>query len=456
MNANNSRCNWKALESTVFLLNRSALKGPIQNECQNKTVEFPRFIKTLCLLGVALVNRPSHNMNASVTYVEVVSNANFNTAVLAIASPTAILHLVGLFVLFRIKVPQFNQIKIMINLAFTELIFCLNVIVYFTVVKIVDKDWHTLRHMKTLHLIVNNSCVVANRLVMLYLVGDRFLDINLHMKYPIYFTKKRVMTVLFCCWVVGGSFGLIQGTLVALQHYSNRDSYVISNSISLTLDSAIAVSAIATYVYFYSKVGEMNRRDNARRKGNQKRINIKHSFKFLVPFIMIVTYIIFNVSATVIWQVTSLHGESNKKLTDILFQVAWIVELVGFLCDAILYVLLQRNVRTTLISKLSMKRPLSTRRRGIESAVRLVLTTVAIDKNENTIGSKSNPVRRPKILFLILPDKIVNLHLTFKNKLKRGNSRHLLLTTWAIFCLSNACKTETCIRDPIFQYRFSL
>ena len=69
--------------------------------------------------------------------------------------------------------------------------------------------------------------------------------------------------------------------------------------------------------------------------------------KFLLPFLLVTTYILFNISAVIIYQVRSINGrrESHDK---ILHKVASVLLIVGFINDATLYIFMQKQSRQFL------------------------------------------------------------------------------------------------------------
>ena len=69
--------------------------------------------------------------------------------------------------------------------------------------------------------------------------------------------------------------------------------------------------------------------------------------KFLLPFLLVITYILFNISAVIIYQKRSINGrsESHDKILD---EVASVLLLVGFINDGTLYIFMQKQNRQFL------------------------------------------------------------------------------------------------------------
>merc|ERR1711962_1942005 len=94
------------------------------------------------------------------------------------------------------------------------------------------------------------------KLVMLYLIMDRFSDIFLNLRYALYFDRKRVLKILSSLWVCSACYGIIMGICGAIDVTSGgldklRDLYQIHNIISVSLDGIIMLMATITYVYFF-------------------------------------------------------------------------------------------------------------------------------------------------------------------------------------------------------------
>lgn len=272
----------------------------------------------------------------------------------------AVLHILGLIVLFYIKSPisNQNQITIMINLALTEFIFCLNLGILF-MFKILNTDFFKGSVLETLNLSVEMFSFTSNKLVMLVIITDRFFDIYLNIKYAVYFTRKRIKYTLFIIWFICALYAAGQGVFVHTNCYTSRGAWTIQNYISFPLDAIILLSAILTYIYFYMKVNAILQSlaavKNLRSPQNMEdtQTTTRLGMKFLLPFLIIFTYLLCNVTATALFIIRRNYYLGTRH-SSVLLQVAWTAEVIGFLSDAVLYVFLQRNVRlfiTSLCSK---------------------------------------------------------------------------------------------------------
>ena len=248
-----------------------------------------------------------------------------------------ICHVIGLIILWRVKSPAVNQRIIIINLAASEMLFCANQLVYYASKDIFDQPTITLVKVnQPLRFIV----YTANKLVMIHLILDRFADIYLNIKYALYFTQEKVIKILASIWIMCVVYGVTLGVLMEVftkdREYP-KFQYLVNIVVSIVLDALITFLAVGTFSYFLYKVRKIMTRDNLSNGNNMQNRKSYSKQKFLVPFLMIATYVAFNVTGT--WLVT-LYG-----IDPVLYYVAWLMVGFGYLTDAILYVFLQKDNR---------------------------------------------------------------------------------------------------------------
>ena len=269
-------------------------------------------------------------------------------------------HLFGIVLLYRMKRTEHNQTLLIINLSATELLYSCHQSL-FTILKILDRNNHFA--VTTTYWIIVLSSLTANKLMILYIILDRFADIHLHMKYPIFFTKARVIKIVCALWTIS----VVYGTTIAIlavwgnklrNPFKGKSIYIRSyNYVSLTLDAIITLIAVTTYLYFYNKVSSIVKRTSRQSviyKGIRHRkktmiLEKTHIKKFLIPFLMIATYLLFIVSSTVCFQVRRRHPSLDESTKRHLLDAGYICIALGYLSDAVLYVFLQKSVRKWVI-----------------------------------------------------------------------------------------------------------
>ena len=269
--------------------------------------------------------------------------------ILVLCIPTVITHIIGIVFLFQVK--HTNQISIMINLSLSELLYCMHLTVKCFVKLAVEKYvWKNLITLRAFFMVVDMFSMFGNKLLMIYLVTDRFLAIHFSVKYDTYFQKDTVLKILACIWFSCGLYGLFPAVLVGTSFLSRNEMYSINNYVTLVLDLIFTVAAISIYIYLYHIVKRMRKRDiSLGVKGAQ----ICTFANFIIPSLMVASYLIFNVSSTILWQVWQSRMRSMNKCSQCqsIYLLAYSLGLIGFLIDGILYIFLQKNVREFLITK---------------------------------------------------------------------------------------------------------
>ena len=111
---------------------------------------------------------------------------------LSFFSTATLLHLIGLYLLIRVRSKPLNQWKILVNMAVAELsvsVFQIIMACYRSIgtqlyVEIFFRAWVSLMYIA----------------LMIYLAIDRMLSIYLHMRYLVIFTRSRVTIILVIFW----------------------------------------------------------------------------------------------------------------------------------------------------------------------------------------------------------------------------------------------------------------
>ena len=124
----------------------------------------------------------------------------------------------------------------------------------------------------------------------------------------------------------------------------------INYYVSFILDTFIIVSAVWTYSYLFYKVLNILS-SNVTSNGNETQKRSRHpSLKFLIPLLMIATYLAFNVSGTFIQNAAGYNFNQMSRKDLVMFHIGWLMIGIGYLTDAALYVFLQKDVRSFIMS----------------------------------------------------------------------------------------------------------
>ena len=280
-------------------------------------------------------------------------------------SVTGLLHLLGLCLLLRAKDGLENQRIITINLAVTEMLNSFyQVVVSVKLLTGLDRKW------LYADMFLAGTLFTMNRMVMLHLILDRCLDIYLNLKYSFYFTKSRLKWISVSLWIFSGSIALT----LALVVYSGVDFAKIELIIGYTffaMDILITLCGILTYIYLFSKISqitECERRTSV--TANNQRVKITQA-RFTIPCLMVATYICFNFTAAImIMTADMLIGKMGLVKVLPIFEIAHVLILLGLFSDCVVYIFLQRSIRSQL---LSMVMPL--KERGLSTVSRQTIAT---------------------------------------------------------------------------------
>ena len=276
----------------------------------------------------------------------------------------------------KVKSDLPNQTVILTSLALSELLFSISKAV-FELLKLEYTGWryweaNDIRSI--LYFCFLTVSRIANRLAMLYVICDRYLAILMHLRYEIFFPKTRVLKIVTLLWLVSTLYTAALVILTFIKKYLTSES-AWNNMVytGLTLDAIIVVLSIGTYVYFYIKVRAAVKSDAEKPRAKQKRPESEcdkttkstteapkisptlngrsYKRKFLLPFLVVITYILFNISSMIAFQVRSINGRSEPH-DRVLAQVGSVLMLVGYINDAVLYIFVQKNIRHFVFSLL--------------------------------------------------------------------------------------------------------
>ena len=263
-----------------------------------------------------------------------------NTIFIVLVSLGGISRLFGLCLLIKVKgIPQ-NQRLLLANLSATELVLNLFLLV---------KQCLALNNMQkifpdTIEVIFKVFLYTNLRLAVIHIITDRFLEIRLNIKYALYVTYKRFKAILISTLLLSVVF-----TMAMTIHYTlQRNSYFvfqILNRTLLVLDTLILILATATYVYFFLIVLKFNGPIHPHSGGsNSTSETVKISVrKFKVPFLVILSFILFNFTSTIVFVILR-EVENSEQLSSILVDVGELLDIIGFLSDSCIYILFQKQI----------------------------------------------------------------------------------------------------------------
>ena len=257
----------------------------------------------------------------------------------------AVWHICGLVLLYRIKFRPANQRTILLHLAFSELgvALTLTIVYLFLLPGKCNDDCYIA------DVFLFSFFAVGNKMVMLYLIFDRVIEIKLNIKYPLYFSNNCVKKILMTMWIFTGGYSLTLALLIKL-YLTNQDQTSrktvkrVMTSVLILQDIMIIFSALITYAILYKKVRNMIFKENSQMRVPESNRRMSNS-KFLLPTLIVASYITFNLAGDIMF-FYNLSMKTHDRLNPI-SRLFWIF---GWLADGILYVFLQRSIRGRLLA----------------------------------------------------------------------------------------------------------
>ena len=271
-------------------------------------------------------------------------DGNFEIAYISGYSLSTILHSIGLYLLISTKGLLENQRIVTINLAVSEL--CSSV--YQVIMKIIENhsgDEHDLSAF------LIDACfsilLFSNiRFVFIHLLLDRFLDIHLNIKYTVYFTKARLIMIVCGVWTFCAVFAI---TMTLICKYVTGFSFLkqFFGFTFFLLDVLIVVLAVITYSYMFMKVNQIMRSEMIHfPAASRARARKTTRQKFMIPCLMVLTYVLLNVTAEVIIMIEK--HVNNRKSWNYAHNVAHLLIILGWISDSVIYIFAQRGIRKKL------------------------------------------------------------------------------------------------------------
>ena len=260
---------------------------------------------------------------------------------LVVYTALAMLHFVGLILLSKADNDIPNQTILTKNLAVAEMLFCINYVVLFSVLLNVE-DPSILKYIFA----TDTLFYTEIRFTMVHMILDRFLEIHMNIKYPVYMSLKKVLLIVVIHWSISAVCGIINFILAVLYNAGLSGQFTLM--LNLGLDIAILISFITTYVYFYITVRRLRSFEvTAAGQPPESRLTLLIK-KFKLPCYIVATYICFNLTSTIMF--TTAHYVPGPKQANTLNTFGHVPAIVGIMSDALIYVFANRNVRKLIRS----------------------------------------------------------------------------------------------------------
>ena len=181
-------------------------------------------------------------------------------------------------------------------------------------------------------------------LFMIMITVDRFFHFYLNLHYKNFFNKQRVVKMCWMVWMtsLGGC-----SIMVSVYYIYRFDYKLIYYSYLFPLiEGFFVLCASFTYGYiiWVFKKNQRNNLSTRQRSSSISKIRVtnkRRKPKLYIPTLLILSF----VSFVIIPDVTFMIILNNKKMTRKVEVTIWIMFMVSFLSDGIIYVFMQKTVR---------------------------------------------------------------------------------------------------------------
>ena len=264
---------------------------------------------------------------------------------IAVYALLALLNLAALLLMHKAKWDLPNQRRLTMNLALTEMCCCCYMAIRFSI--FLKDNWS--EDWSKVDTFVTGLFYTEHRFTLLHIITDRFMEVFMNMKYPLYMSTKKLTRMMISLWVVAFSFALIC-LIVRLLNHRNASLHMLLYTIS-GLDVIIFILALVTYTYFYLKVKKIKRTARDSNGLPQQELSLVWK-KFRLPCYISITYIAFNLTSALLIAKAYYHKGEEKNYNEYkkLMYIAVVLDLAGFLSDNIIYLVLNKNVRRQLLT----------------------------------------------------------------------------------------------------------
>lgn len=259
-----------------------------------------------------------------------------------------ILHGMGTYVLLTLRSRRSNQDTIILNLSVSEIFMSLfdltqNILSRY----VAHKDAPT----NYLTIIQCTLFVLPNFLILFILTLDRLLEVYLNIKYKVYVTKSKTRLQLRVCWCTGCACAIVIITL-RVTIYKDVARYIFMYIFPI-VEGLLFLFAVTTYIYIYRRLLRNQRPPTHYPSVHGNIQTTTRSIKLFPPFLILITFFIFAIAPDVanlflfyIYDEVGTNLHSNILLT---------LYVIGFICDALIYIFLQSHIRHWLKRKFFWK-----------------------------------------------------------------------------------------------------
>ena len=282
-----------------------------------------------------------------------------------------VVHLACLYMLLKFSHTCMNQKTLLINISVYHVLFAslqmFKLVVNINSFELSASVWCAIW-------IIQGSIGFVFILTMHCITIDRFLEVFLHLKYSLYVTNERIRNFIIVSWVVS----ILMGTALSVLFMVSDESLAqrVTDYTFPTVDLTFLLNATYVYSYLYWKSRQCTR------KISQIHSSKYRAPRFLLPGLIVLTYVVFNATGGVI-QITGQELLRKCLVTArtwrLLINIVRMLYGLGGLSDATVYILMQRSCRRIL-------------NQHVKSLKKMSTATRIVSQRETSIETKTDDI----------------------------------------------------------------
>ena len=259
-------------------------------------------------------------------------------SVLSVCVLSLIAHTIALYAI-KLSKRKTHQNIMLASLSTIELIASVHRTVY--EVATLKEKGVMINHGKTLYKVlhyIHKIIVYVLIITMTVLTADRLVMAISPLKYKSRVTRQRVVVAIAMCWCIGVTSGVASAFHIEIDKYLTIFAYLIA--------AVYFILIPVTYCFIAFKI-----RQSRRNFGNAQEGRIKFRKEFLIPTILIATYIFLFVGPVMIINFFPWQMIANNSARFVAHAICQILPMIGTLADALTYVVLSSHYKKPLVNR---------------------------------------------------------------------------------------------------------
>lgn len=244
----------------------------------------------------------------------------------------------GIYILVRLKNSgiSYSQKILITTLSVSEILFGLNKLILYLVL---DRYYKHDFIMKIFEMFSLTAVSFLYFSAMILITLDRLLEFHLNVKYHLYWSgKKTVWSIGVCIAISAMVFIAFLNLYIIINLDFKRVLYIYFYPV---FELLFSILAFGTYTYIFIVYRQKKHKPTPILKHTDVKKKLKPIFKIYVPFLIMITFILFLVVPDTVYFISYLCDSANESINNALM----LLYRIGFLLDALIYIFCSKPVR---------------------------------------------------------------------------------------------------------------